>query len=1135
MISVLDASINEIGNPSAFVSAGSGGLDAPMGITLGPDGNVYVAGNNGAVRRYNGDTGQYINTFVAQGSGGLSDVWGLTFGPDGNLYVASGATDQILRYNGATGGFLDAFVPAGSGGLDYPRGITFGTDGNLYVSSYNTNSVLRYGGPMTALSGSPSPASGQPGAGFVAPSSGGLYQPINLAFGPDGNLYIDGMKLPGILRFDGTTGAFVDTFVPNSIGGLAAGRGMAFDQEGWLYVGDSYNNVHRYDSLGNSLGDLLVNPASLELSTPNGLIFDSRGALLISSSDFDAVMRYDRGIVVNLLPASLTTVTANYTTLDSDALASTDYYAQSGTVNFKPGQTTRRILLATRDDLESDEPNETFKVQLSNPVDATLNGTGIATVTIFDEDTTRQVSIADASATEGSNAAHYRGSFVQGIPGIGFTPLAFGPDGNLYTSFGRSSMTIDRYDGTTGDFLNRVVPEGRLKAARDIVFSNGYLLVGSEDTDEVLRYNVSSGAFVDAFVSAGSGGIDGPHGLTFGPDANGDNVPELYVSGRNSFNVVRYDGATGAPLPGTYVTTNSGGLAWPEGLTFDSNGSHLYVTSTGTNQVLKYNAQTGAYVGVGASTGLSAPKGVKFGADSLMYITSGGNNRILRYTASGAYVDDYVPAGSGGMTNPSRLTFGPDGDLYVTQYNSQTGNGQIMRFGTASEAIFTVSLTTRSTLPLKVNFTMADVAPGSAVAGSDYTATSGTVTFAPGYTTATIRVPILDDTPATTELTETFFVNISLHPMNLGAGTIADPQALGTILDNDPFTKFYVVNDASTDRTYEYGATGTSVENYALGSGNTAPRGASSTSLGTTVWVVDANRNVYAYDTSGALQGSWAAGGLQATAQLEGIATNGTDVWLVDRTADKVHRYTNAASRTSGSQNSASSFSLNSGNTNPKDIVTDGIYLWVVDDSSTDKVFKYTVAGTFVGSWRISTAGAKSPTGITLDPSNPSHIWIVDSGTDRVYQYDNAVGLTSGSKSANSNWALAAGNTNPQGIADPPPPSASLNTAPGSAVSNSAFSGSFLQAPIVWLGAPSTERVASLRSVLAVTKGVDEYMSQLASLLPAAPISVSKAPSNSVPSQQKSDETQADQALGDEDLSVTLHTIANDLFESAFR
>ena len=75
---------------------------------------------------------------------------------------------------------------------------------------------------------------------------------------------------------------------------------------------------------------------------------------------------------------------------------------------------------------------------------------------------------------------------------------------------------------------------------------------------------------------------------------------------------------------------------------------------------------------------------------------------------------------------------------------------------------------------------------------------------------------------------------------------------------------------------------------------------------------------------------------------MEGIATNGTDVWIVDANSDKVYKYTGAASRLSGSQNAASSFSLNSGNTSPKDIVTDGGNLWVVNDSTTDKVFKYT-------------------------------------------------------------------------------------------------------------------------------------------------------------------------------------------------
>ena len=150
---------------------------------------------------------------------------------------------------------------------------------------------------------------------------------------------------------------------------------------------------------------------------------------------------------------------------------------------------------------------------------------------------------------------------------------------------------------------------------------------------------------------------------------------------------------------------------------------------------------------------------------------------------------------------------------------------------------------------------------------------------------------------------------------------------------------------AATDRTYEYGAAGTAVENYALNGGNTAPRGAASTAAGDKVWVVDANKKVYVYNAAGGLLGSWTAGSLASNATVEGIATNGTDVWIVDARQDKVFRYAGAAGRLSGSQNAASSFSLNSGNTNPKDIVTDGVNLWVVNDATTDKVFKYTLAG----------------------------------------------------------------------------------------------------------------------------------------------------------------------------------------------
>jgi len=248
-----------------------------------------------------------------------------------------------------------------------------------------------------------------------------------------------------------------------------------------------------------------------------------------------------------------------------------------------------------------------------------------------------------------------------------------------------------------------------------------------------------------------------------------------------------------------------------------------------------------------------------------------------------------------------------------------------------------------------------------------------------------------------------------------------DAQGVGTIIDNDPQpTKFYVVDDGSANKTFEYAAGGAAVESYSVNTGNSAPRGAASTAAGDKLWVVDSNRIVYVYNTSGGLLGSWTVGGFNNSSQLEGITVSGSDVWIVDAKSDKVYRYAGAATRLSGSQNAASSFSLNGSNTSPTDVVTDGSSLWVVNDTSTDKVFKYTVSGTLLGSWTITGAGS-APTGITLDPGSPSHLWIVDNGTDRVYQFDNAVSRTSGSQSPSTSFALAAGNTNPQGIADPPP------------------------------------------------------------------------------------------------------------------
>jgi sugar lactone lactonase YvrE len=1016
-ISVTDVSLNEIGNVSAFVAPGSAGLNQPKEFVLGPDGNVYVASaTTNSVIRYT-PSGQLLGTFVAAGSGGLSNPRAVAFGPDGNLYVSSVTNNNVLEYNGGTGAFLSMFVPAGSGGLNYPSGMVFGQDGNLYVSSCGTESVDRFQGPLGSAPGSPLPASGQSGATFVAPGSGGLGGPNELMFGPNGNLFVsNGLPVGantnnnyGVLEFDASTGGFITTYVGSSY--VTVPRGIAFDQDGRLYVADmSTNAIHRFDSQGNYLDDPVTSSAS-SLQVPIGMVFDAQGGLLVSSRDGNAVYRYDRGVTVTLSAASASPVSVQYATGDGTATANTDYTPQAGTVTFAPGQTSRLVLLVTNYDGTVDG-NEAFSVQLSNPTGATI-GAGSATVTIVDP-SWPQLSVANTSAIEGDATAHYRGAFAVAPPGVNLGNAVVFNGGYFYTSPGPNTIApLDRYDASTGAFIDHFIPAGRINGVRTPVFHNGYLYVGSEYTDEVLRYDATTGAPAGAsglpgdpvFVSAGSGGLDGTSGLCFGPDGN------LYVTGRNSFNVIRYDSTTGQPL-GRLNTSGAGALSWPEGLTIDVAGT-VYVASAGNDLVQRYNEATGAYLGAVSSTALASPKDVKIGLDGLLYVLSSGNLRILRFTTGGTYVDDYVPAGSGGMTNnPTRMNFGPDGDLYVVGVYS---NNQVYRFGTENEAVFAVSLSAPFAEPVTVNYATAD---GTAVAGANYTPASGTVSFAPGISAGTIRVPVLDSGSQTTSLT--FTVTLS----NPQAATLSQSQATGTIAPSDQNAKFYVVNDATptiggTNTAFKYQPSGAAQAPFGLGANDLDPRGVAANAAGTTEWVVDANKTVYVYSTGGALLGSWAAGGLSSSAQLTGITTNGADVWLVDSYSDKVYKYTGAASRLSGSQSAASNFSLSSSNSNAADIVTDGTSFWVVDGSR-HKVFKYSLSGSSLGSWSIDPANAH-PTGITINPANVSDIWIVDNGTLKVYQYTAAASRTSGSQNAAATFAVAGGDTNPQGIADPPP------------------------------------------------------------------------------------------------------------------
>jgi hypothetical protein len=89
---------------------------------------------------------------------------------------------------------------------------------------------------------------------------------------------------------------------------------------------------------------------------------------------------------------------------------------------------------------------------------------------------------------------------------------------------------------------------------------------------------------------------------------------------------------------------------------------------------------------------------------------------------------------------------------------------------------FTVTLDNASSVPVTVNYQTTN---GSAVAPSDYTAKSGTLTFSPGQISKTITVQIKGDTMV--EPNENFIVNLSA-PTN---AVVADGIGAGIILNDD--------------------------------------------------------------------------------------------------------------------------------------------------------------------------------------------------------------------------------------------------------------------------------------------------------------------------------------------------------------
>ncbi len=544
---------------------------------------------------------------------------------------------------------------------------------------------------------------------------------------------------------------------------------------------------------------------------------------------------------VSLSPTSSQTVTVAWSTGDGTATVGEDYTAANGTLTFPANSADAQTISITVADDDVDEADETFKVTLSNARNATLAGgssTLSVTGTIADDDE-RGVTVSPEAltVTEGGSKTYEVVLTSQPTEDVTVTvtvptgaDVSVDTDPNQQGDQNTLTFTADDWE-TARTVTVRASEDDDAVADADVTLTDTVGSTGDYSGETASNVVVTiaendspAPALTLTFEAPSHNDVDNSGHVTVGDvlsyqatATNSGNVP-LTEEVRVSDLLVDVDGVACASLAlgekceltGDYTVTQADVDAGEVTNTATAAASGISDrTESRTTPVAQEKALTLAKTTTTAS--------FRSVGDRIGYSYEVTNSGTVTLTGALAITDDKIPAS--GITCPAvpASGLGPGASLTCTgshtvvqedvdvsrvtnkatatldgvasneaavrvtrpQVNtevpavSMSGVAGLEDAGTFS---FEVTLDKASAQTVRVSFETTD---GTAVAGKDYTAASGTLTFAPGTTSQTISVTIADDD--IDEENEAFTVTLS-DAVN---ATLATTSANGTIGDDD--------------------------------------------------------------------------------------------------------------------------------------------------------------------------------------------------------------------------------------------------------------------------------------------------------------------------------------------------------------